>query len=78
MDIRAQLELLKQKLEQEFETETPDRKAAREKALNKLTAALGEFDVLSQKVGMTPEQMAAVSQLQQIMFSLGEIKGPEK
>ena len=78
MDIRYQLELLKKKLEQDFDTETSDRKAARSEALKKLVAALGEFDILSQKVGMTEEQMAAISQLQKIMFSLGEIKGPEK
>jgi len=78
MDIRAQLEILKQQLQKQIETETPERKAAREKALKKLMAAMGEFDVLSQKMGTTPEQVAAISQLQNIVLSLGEIKGPEK
>jgi hypothetical protein len=78
MDIKLQLEMLKQQLEQQFESETPERKTAREKALKKLKMAVEEFDTLSQKVGTTPDQMAVISQLQQIIFKLGEIKGPEK
>jgi DNA-binding protein H-NS len=78
IDIIAYLDVLKQKLEQAFETETPDRKAAREKAIKKMMAAIGEFNTLSQKVGTTPDQMAAISQLQQVLFNLGEIKSPEK
>lgn len=78
MDFTEILKTLQQKLEQQFETETPERKAEREKALKKLEAAVKEFNSLSQKVGTTPDQMAAIAQLQQIIFKLGEIKGPEK
>ncbi len=78
MDIKEQLEELKQRLSQHFETETPERKVAREKALKKLMAAMAEFDVLSQKVGTTPDQMAVISQLQTIINQLGDVKGPEK
>lgn len=76
MDIKAQLEVLKERLEQAFETETPERKVAREKALSKLVAAMKEFDTLSEKVGTTPDQMAAISQLQSIINKLGDV-GPE-
>jgi hypothetical protein len=78
MDIKSQLEALKERLEQHFETETPERKAAREKALKRLQAAMKEFDILSQKMGTTPDQMAAIAQLQRIVFQLGDLKGPER
>ena len=78
MDIKLQLEMLKKHLEQNFETETTERKVARERALKKLEVAMKEFNTLSQKVGTTPDQMAAISQLQQIILNLGEIKGPER
>jgi len=74
MDIKAQLEILKEQLKQQFETETPERKAARKQALEKIQAAMKEFDVLSQKTGTTSDQIAAISQLQQIIFNLGDLK----
>lgn len=74
MDIKAQLEALKEYLEQGCDTETPERKVAREKALAKLTKGIEEFNALAQKVGTTPDQMTAISQLQQIIFQLGDVK----
>jgi DNA-binding protein H-NS len=74
-DIKANLEQLKQQLEQHFETETPERQAAREKALKRLEAGIKEFEKLSQKIGITPDQMTVVSQLQDLIFRLGNVKG---
>jgi 2-oxoglutarate dehydrogenase complex dehydrogenase (E1) component-like enzyme len=72
--MKSYLEQLKQKLEQEYGAETEERKNAREKALNKLNLAMEEFEKLSQKMGTTPEQINVVSQLQNLIFRLGDIK----
>ena len=74
MDFKSHLQTLKQHLEQQFETETPARRDAREKALAKLNAAIEEFETLSQGVATTPEQVSIISQLQRVIFQLGDLK----
>lgn len=73
-DIKVCLEELKQRLEKQMGSETPERTAAREKVLKDLRKYLKEFDLLSQKVGTTPEQMDVISQIGNIVFNLGDIK----
>lgn len=78
MDIKSQIELLIEKLDQNFEMETTERKEAREKVLKKINDALGEFKTLSQKIGTTSEQLSAISQLRKVILELGNFKNPEK
>ena len=76
-DIKSQLKCLIEHLEQGFKTETAERKVAREKALKIINDAVSEFEALSQNVVTTSDQMSAISQLQNIIFQLGNLN-PEK
>jgi hemerythrin-like domain-containing protein len=73
-DLKEYLDQLKQHLEKEFEFETPERRAAREKALKKVEKSLKEFGVLSQKVPTTSEQMEIIKQMSDLIFRMGNIK----
>lgn len=75
MDINKCLNDMKELLEGRSEHETPKRKAAREKALDRIEELMKEFNELSQKICTTPEQLNVVSQLGKIMLQLTNIKG---
>ena len=71
MDIKSCLEELKSRLEKQMESETEERKQAREKMLKELNDFYKQFDVISNKIPTTPEQMNVISQLEKLIFQLG-------
>lgn len=78
MEIKDLIDVLKEHLEKTYPQETKERKAARELAKKKLMTIFNEYENLSKNIGTSQEQLAAISQLQNILFQLGKIKTPGK
>lgn len=78
MDIKKQIEILKEQLQQSSDFETDERKAARERLLAKIETISKEFELVANFMGgTTPEQITALSQLRKIILKLGNSEGSE-